>query len=359
MLIRLKHNPPRKICLLRLSALGDVCHTLALVRRLQDYWPQTGFTWLIGQNEHRLLKLADGVEFITVNKKSGLHGAWKLARDLTGREFDVSLHLQLALRASLYGTLIRAPMKLGFDRQRAREGQWLFTTHRIEPAPRCHVLDGLLGFADALGAPVTPLRWDLAPAPGDIQYAQNLISGDTKTLLISACSSHAARNWSAAHYAAVADYAVLRHNLRVILVGGPSAIERQMATQICSQARVDVIDQVGLDTLPQLLALMSRASVLLSPDSGPAHMATMVGLPVVGLYAATNPARSGPYRSLNYCVNRYPEAAAHFLGRKPEDLPWTTKIERPGVMDLITVGDVTERLDAVLEAGEIAKAGKK
>jgi heptosyltransferase I len=80
-------------------------------------------------------------------------------------------------------------------------------------------------------------------------------------------------------------------------------------------------------------------------------MATAVGTPVIGLYAATNPARSGPYYSRRWCVDRYDTAAHRFMGRPAAELPWTEKIEQPGVMDLITTADVMERLDALLAAG--------
>src|SRR6185503_19720284 len=110
-----------------------------------------------------------------------------------------------------------------------------------------------------------------------------------------------------------------------------------------------VINQIGKDTLPQLLALLERATVLVAPDSGPAHMATMVRTPVVGLYAATNPARSGPYLSRPWCVDAYPDAARRVRGRAPEQLPWTEKIEERGVMDLIKVAQVTAKLDQVLQ----------
>jgi heptosyltransferase I len=110
-----------------------------------------------------------------------------------------------------------------------------------------------------------------------------------------------------------------------------------------------VINQIGRDTLPQMLALLERAAVLVAPDSGPAHMAAMVRTPVVGLYAATNPARSGPYLSRPWCVNAYPEAARRFRGRPPERLPWTEKIEERGVMDLIKVEQVMAKLDQALQ----------
>jgi heptosyltransferase I len=136
--------------------------------------------------------------------------------------------------------------------------------------------------------------------------------------------------------------------MRVILAGGPTAEERAVGAAIERSVHVPIVNQIGRDTLPQMLALLSCATALLTPDSGPAHMATMVGIPVIGLYAATNPARSGPYLSRRWCVDAFPEAARRFRGRPPEQLPWTEKIEEPGVMDLIGVPQVTAKLDELL-----------
>jgi heptosyltransferase I len=169
-------------------------------------------------------------------------------------------------------------------------------------------------------------------------------------MLISPCSSHTARNWPADRYAAVADHAASMHGMRVVLVGGRSAGEARIGAAIIAAARAPLVNQIGKDTLPQLLGLMSRCAVLLSPDSGPAHMATMVGLPVIGLYAATRSARAGPYYSREWCVDRYDEASRKFYGKPAADIPWTTKIERPGVMELIAVDDVIAKLDALILA---------
>jgi len=136
--------------------------------------------------------------------------------------------------------------------------------------------------------------------------------------------------------------------MRVILCGGPGKLELQTGAAIEKAANTQVSNQIGRDTLPELLALLGRASVLLTPDSGPAHMATMVGTPVLGLYAATNPARSGPYLSRLWCVDAYPDAARRFRGRAPDKLPWTEKIEVRGVMDLISVERVAAKLDELL-----------
>jgi heptosyltransferase I len=213
------------------------------------------------------------------------------------------------------------------------------------------VLDSFFGFLAALGIEERLLRWDLPLPAGAQAYAQRLIPDAQPTLIVSPCSSHALRNWRPQRYAALAAHAAGRHGMRVILAGGPSELERQAGAQIEAASSVPLINQIGKDTLPELLALLARASVLVSPDSGPAHMATMVGTPVVGLYAATNPARSGPYLSGRWCVNAYPQAARVFRGVGPEVLPWTHKIEEPGVMDLIGVDEVTAKLDELLTAG--------
>jgi len=341
-------EPPRSVCILRLSAIGDACHVVPIVRTLQQAWPATQLSWIIGRSEARLMRLLDGVEFITVDKRASLAGLAALRRELAARRFEVLLDMQLALRASLVASCVPARVKLGFDRARAREAQWLFTNARIAPRTREHVLDSFFGFPAALGIAERLLRWDLQ-LPAEAQsYAARLVPDSQPTLVISPCSSHPLRNWRAARYAALAEHAVRRHHMRVILAGGPSESERRMGADIGHACQVPLTNQIGKDTLPELLALLARASVLLTPDSGPAHMATMVGTPVVGLYAATNPARSGPYLSGRWCVDAYPVAARTFRGCEPDELPWTHKIEEPGVMDLIKVDEVTAKLDELL-----------
>ncbi|MEJ0085456.1 MAG: glycosyltransferase family 9 protein [Pseudomonadota bacterium] len=347
---------PEKVCLLRLSAIGDTCHVVPLLRSLQDAWPRTRFTWVIGKLEAKLMSLIPDVELITVDKGAGFPAFGRLRTEMRRRgSFDLLLHLQLSIRASASAALIRAPVKLGFDKPRARELQWLFTNARIAQRRREHVLDSFLGFADTFSVPHKRVRWDIPLPAESLAYAEHLIPDSQPTLVISACSSHRARNWLPERYAAVADHAANKHGMRIVLCGGPSALEREMAQAIAKHATVPLVDQVGRDTLPQLLALLARATVLVTPDSGPAHMATMVDTPVIGLYAATNPARSGPYLSRRWCVDAYEAAARKFLGKSPDELPWTKKIELPGVMELIEVAAVTAKLDELLALGEEAR----
>jgi heptosyltransferase I len=341
-------KPPRDVCILRLSAIGDVCHVLPVLRTLQQAWPKCRFTWVIGKVEAKLVGLIPEVEFITFDKRHSLRDLSTFRTSIREQRFDLLLHMQLALRASFLSSYVRSPIKLGFDRARARELQWLFTTHRIAPRDREHVMDSFFGFAEALGVHDRVLRWDI-PMPGDARhYAAQIINDQRPTLVISPCSSHARRNWRAEYYAEVADHAATAHGMRVVVAGGPSKIERKMGQEIERRVRQPVINTIGRDTLPQLLALLQRSDVLISPDSGPVHMATAVGLPVIGLYAATNAERSGPYLSRSWCVNKYDEAARKYLGRPANEIPWTTKIEKAGVMDLITPADVIRKLDKLM-----------
>jgi heptosyltransferase I len=343
--------PPASVCLLRLSALGDVCHAIALLRALQRAWPETRFTWIVGKAEAKLLALVDGVEVIPFEKGGGAPALRELGSRLGPRRFDLLLMLQPALRASLLSMLIPARAKLGFDRARAREGQWLFASARIAARERQHVLDAALEFAAACGVADLAPRWDLA-LPADARaYAQRLIpDGAPPTLAISPCSSVHARDWLPGRYAAVADHAQERHGMRVILCGGPTPEERAIGDSIVRAAKRPLVDQIGKDTLPGFVALLARATLLLCPDSGPAHLATAVGTPVVGLHATSNPARTGAYFSRAWAVDRFADAARRFRHRSVDELPWHQRIEEPGVMELISVADVTAKLDALLAA---------
>ena len=341
---------PRSLCLLRLSALGDATHALALVRALQRAKPDLAITWIIGKGEAKLLEGLEGVEFIVFDKKAGLAGLRDLRRRLAGRRFDVLLHLQLALRAGLASTLVRADRRIGFDRERSKEGHSLFINERIAPAGH-HVLDAFLQFLAPLGIAPGPVEWRMPVPEAAHAWAAQQLPGDQPTLLVSPCSSHPLRNWRAERYAAVADHAAAR-GWRVVLCGGRSQLERDTADAILAAMSAPALDLVGKDTLKQLLALLARASLVLTPDSGPTHLANAMGTAVLGLHACTDARRSGPYSDIRWCVNHYAEAVSRFLKIAPEDLRWGRRVEFPGVMDLVTVAEVVDRFDAYAAAAD-------
>ncbi|MDT8319486.1 MAG: glycosyltransferase family 9 protein [Xanthomonadales bacterium] len=339
-------QPPEQICILRLSALGDATHVVPVVRALQDQWPATGISWIIGKLEHQLLRGLEGVEFVEFDKRGGWAAIRELRNHLSGRRFDVLLHMQVSARANLLSKMVRAPVRLGWDPGRARDFHQMFVRQHIAAMPFQHQVEGFLEFPRALGIAVARPRWDLPVSAAAEQWAQARLPSDRPVLLISPCSSHPLRNWRAEYYAAIADYAAAEMGMQPVLSGGPGELERQVGQDIEVYMESPCLNLIGKDTLEQSKALLKRADLLISPDSGPAHIASALATPVIGLYAATWSKRSGPYNSLELCVDRFEEAARKYRQRKASDLRWGTRIEVPGVMDLIRPADVIERLQA-------------
>ena len=340
---------PTSLCLLRTSAIGDVTHVVPLVRTLQQAWPQVALTWVVGKLERKLVGDLPGVDFVTFDKAAGWAGMRAVRDALRGRRFDALLQMQVAMRSNLLSLGIHARRRIGYDHARSRDLHGLVINERIPARRGEHVLDAIGSFCEPLGLQQREVRWDI-PVPDEARdWAAAQLPGDTPTLLVSPSSSHALRNWRPERYAAVMDHAAAR-GWRVALVGGPSPAERAMADAVLAAARHAPLDLTGKDTLKRLLALLGRAQLLLTPDSGPMHMANAVGTRVLGLHAASNPDRSGPYSDRRWCVNKYDEAARTYLGKPASELAWGRKIEKPGVMDLITVDDVIERYEAAAHA---------
>lgn len=344
---------PKRLCLLRLSALGDVTHVVPVVRTLQQVWPQTQLTWIIGRTEAHLVGDLPGVEFVVFDKGRGAGAYRQLRSAMRGRRFDVLLQMQVALRANLAGALVPADTRVGFDRARSRDGHGLFVRQRIAPQPRPHVIDGFFGFLEALGIDERVWGWDLPIPPDAKVFAETQLAGERPWLAINPCTSARVnnwRNWSAERYAAVADYAAEQHGLRVVLTGGPAAAERDMAATIRARARHELLDLVGATSPKQLLAVLARARAAIAPDTGPAHIATAAKTPVIGLYATSNPDRTGPARWREWTINRYPEAVQAEYGAGVEASRWGKRVRDPRAMQRITVADVTNRLDALFAA---------
>lgn len=337
-------DPPENLAILRLSALGDATHVVPLVRTLQRHWPRTRLTWIIGKGERLLLDGLEGVEFIVYDKQTGWRGMRELWQRLAERRLDVLLQMQLAARANALAFGIDAPLKIGYDRARSKEGHGLVITRRIPPGGT-HVLDVLGRFALPLGLEQTRVEWRLPIPQAARDWAAEQLPGDAPILVISPCSSHPLRNWSPERHALVADHAARRHGYRIVLCGGRSELERRTADAVIAAMQEPVIDLVGRDTLKQLMALLERADILLSPDSGPMHIANAVGTKVVGLHACTDAERSGPYSDRRFCINHYDRAARKFLGKPAAALRWGKRVEFPGVMDLIQVDEVIDCID--------------
>lgn len=342
---------PKSLCILRLSAVGDICHTVPVVRSIQRQWPETAITWIIGKLEASLVGDIPGIEFIIFDKSRGWRAYADLRRQLKGRHFDALLQMQISIRSSIASLLIPAHIKLGFDKARAKDYQWLFTNARISAKDRQHVMDGLFGFAEAIGVTDIEPHWDIPLSADALDFVSQQLPIDKPVLAISPCSSNRARNWrnwSAEGYAQVADYAAEQHGVQVVLTGGPSQLEKDYGEKISALAKHAPINLIGQTNLKQLLAIIQRAGAIITPDSGPAHMATTVGTPVIGLYVTSNPDRSGPYSSAQWVVNKYPEALQAEMGKTVQEVSWGQRVRSADAMGRISVEDVVEKLNTLL-----------
>ncbi len=345
-----KQSPPESICVIRLSSIGDTCHALAVIRAIQDAWPETRITWIIGKTEAGLMADIPDIEFIIFDKSKGRAAYADIRSQLQGRRFDAALCMHASMRANWLSRMINTAYRIGFDYKRARDFQWLFTNRRIKAVAGEHVLDAMMGFAREIGVPRRELRWDIPLGKAHEDFADQYRVAGKPLLLISPCSSQRARNfrnWSAENYAAAANYAQQKYGCKIILTGGNSALEQEYGTTISGLCGPDLDNLIGKTSLKQLLALIKVSAAVVCPDSGPAHMATAAGVPVIGLYATSNPDRTGPYLSRDLTVDSYPDAVGRYLGKKVEEIRWGERVRDRGAMGLIRLASVNQRIDTV------------
>lgn len=335
---------PKSICLLRLSAIGDVCHAVAMVQAIQKQWPTTKITWIMGKIEAQLLHDLPGVEVIIFDKKTGYKGMKAIWKQLSGVKFDALLHMQLAIRASALTIGIKAKYKIGFNRKRAKEGQWLFTNKKISDSASQHVLDSFFEFAYFLGIKKTTPTWNIPLAHLDIEFAEN-ISVDNKPLfVISPAASKDERNWLVERYAAVADHAV-QQGFQVVLCGSPAPRELKLGEQIAQHMHSEATNLIGKTSLKQLTATLKQATLVLAPDSGPAHIATTQGTPVIGLYGHSNPNRTRPYLSAGSVVSVYEQHVQEQHGKPLSELAWSARAKGEHIMADISTEQVIEQFN--------------
>ncbi len=343
---------PKSLCIFRLSAIGDVTHILPIIHTLKKVWPQIRITWVIGKLEYQLVKSLPDVEFIQFDKSAGWRAYAQLRRQLKGRRFDVLLMMQAALRASIASLFISARYKLGFDRARAVDYQWLFSNVKIQGDPRVHVLDGFFQFLESIGIQQRCMDWQLPIAEKDLKFVKENC-GQKEYVVINPCSSARKnnwRNWSESRYAEVIDY-LYSKQFNVVLSGGPSTQEKDFANSIVQRCKTKPINLASKTSLGELLALLQNARFVIAPDTGPAHMATVVDTPVMGLYASSNPQRTGPYKSLSCTVNRYTHALKQYNGKSINEASWGERVRDPQVMALITVEDVKQKIELITGSG--------
>ena len=334
--------------------MGDITHALPVLRTLQKNWPNTSITWIIGKTEYQLVKEIEDVEFIIFDKSQGLASYSKLRKQLKGRHFDILLHMQLSLRASAISFFVPADIKLGFDKERAKDMQWLFSNQKIRPfSTRQHVVDSFMEFTAHFGL-ISEIKWALPVSDTARESLKHKLdkNDQNKLLVINPCAvakSRDWRDWTIEGYAAVADYASEELGMKVILCGGSSTREQNVAVTIFSLCKEKPTNLVGQTSIAEMVALLDMADVVIAPDTGPTHIANALNTPVIGLYAATNPQRAGPYRFQKLVVNHYTQALETYYSLSVGDAPWGQRIQNAECMAMIKTDEVIKKLRKVIE----------
>jgi heptosyltransferase I len=336
----------KSICIVRLSALGDVLMLVPLVRTLQSAFPEATITWVISKPAYYLVEGLSGVEFIVIKKPRSIADFYRFKGRMSGAHFDVLLATQASFRANLLYPLISATRKIGYDRLRAKDGHGWFIREAITPG--CdHTLEGFLKFATALGVRAQKIQWDLNLTQEDRAFTQFILPVNRKLIVVvNPAASKPERSWLVGRYIAVIQYLQTVWNATVVLTGGPSDYDRQLGKKIT--AGVEVIDVIGQTKPKQLLALIQMADLMICPDTGPSHMAVAVGTPVVALHAVTSSAVSGPYTWRHWAVDFYPIAVEKFLKKTWPNQPWGMHAHSADAMALVSLEAVKARLDEVI-----------
>jgi heptosyltransferase I len=198
-----------------------------------------------------------------------------------------------------------------------------------------------------LGVAIQAPSWQVSLSPADQQTAKQLLGGSGKHIVICPAASKAYKNWTLQGYAGIAQYA-LEQGYQVSLIGSPASNEVALSEQVNQACQGKLNNLCGKTSLSQLWALIAQADLLISPDTGPAHMAVAVNTPVLGLYAHHNPQRTGPYHYRNYVVSVWQQLIEQEQGKPAEQLSWRSRVKDPKAMQHIT-------LDAVIEMFELIK----
>ncbi|RJP89129.1 MAG: lipopolysaccharide heptosyltransferase family protein [Desulfobacteraceae bacterium] len=334
----------QKICMIRTGALGDIVHALALVNGLRKGYPDAQITWVLQNLPYDMVKHQKNIDrFITFDRNADLKSWFELFGRLRKESFDLLIIPHVSAKASLLALFIRSGNKLGFDFKRSRELHWLVTNRRIPAAPVSHMQDQYFEFLDYLEIKDYPKESIFTFTDEERAWQRAFFDRFHRPVIgFVLASSNPEKDWAVANYAQVADYVDKVLNMQPLLIGGPSQMEKELAEDICRLCQKKptlALEKPIRNTMLQI----GGCRMIISPDTGPLHMAVAMNVPTIGLYGFTDPRRCGPYRKYHdLLIDMYNDPGQ-------EDAP-ITRITRPGRMARITPEAVIEKIEHGLKA---------
>lgn len=320
-----------------MSAVGDAVHVLPVINALKRANPTTHITWILQPVPAALVRGHRSVdEIIVFDRTRGLMAFAGAAAQLANRRFDLVINLQVYFKAGIVTGFTHAPVKLGFDRARARDLNWLFTNRKIAPSPIQHVQDQYFEFLTVLGVSPQPVEWDLGPWPQEREWQRNFVASSNRPIAsIVVATSKPEKDWFPERWAEVSSALHEDFGMQVVLIGGRSARELAAERVVMERAKHKPRSQLG-SGLRNLVSILDASALVLSPDTGPMHMSVALNRPVISLMGYTNPKRTGPYR-------RFQDLIIDAYGEPGEDYPITME-NRAGRMNRIETRQVLEKV---------------
>jgi heptosyltransferase I len=340
-MIRLRQVVPlgrgNRICMVLLTGIGDVVHGLPIANALKAHDPTCHITWVVEPTPSEVLRHHPAVDEVLVyEKRRGWRGVRDLRRRMKERRFDVTLNFHIYFKSIWPTVFSRADRRIGFGRDRSRDGVWLTLNEPLPANPRAHTQDMFLEFLDYLGVPHEPLVWNLT-LTAEEQAAQQAFLAQFDGRPVAAvvpASAMPKKDWTAEGFAAVVDALAADFGFRVMLVGGPSDYEATLARDITARCAHPPVLALG-DSVRRMMALIAGSDLVVAPDTGPAHIARAAAVPVVGLFGHTNPWRVGPYRAFeDLWVDAYTD-----FGQPPDP---SCAVPKLGRMQQISAAQVIE-----------------
>ncbi|MCX5906622.1 MAG: lipopolysaccharide heptosyltransferase I [Deltaproteobacteria bacterium] len=306
---------PRRILIVKLSAIGDVIQTLPMVEALKEHFPDARIDWVVEEEASDLITGHPALERVIVSRRKSWQkqflgkGIWRVTlremrkffRDLRSCEYDWIIDNHGILKSGLLVFLSRGKRKIGFQASPgiADEGNYLFTNERY-PAPDIerHALDRYLNLVAQLGVPVNQRTLAFPVSAAARENGQKILADRNflahPLVVIHPLAQWATKNWPQENFARLADALVAR-GIGVVFTG--SGQDREALEEIGKllNSREKVLNLAGCTTLRELAGIFSLAELVLTTDTGPMHLAAAVQVPVVALFGPTAPWRTGPY----------------------------------------------------------------
>jgi heptosyltransferase I len=331
-----------------LSAVGDAVHVLPVVNAIKRGDPLAHITWVLQPGPATLVDGHPAVDsIIRFDRSRGWRAFTDVRRAFRDREFDVVLALQDYLKAGILTAMAPAPLRLGYDRARARDANWLFTNRRILPHEPQHIQDEYLEFVSALGIEPTSVEWNIGPWSNERAWQREFVAQfDRPIVSLVIGTSRPQKDWIAERWGELADALSGRYGLQPVLVGGRSPREEATERVMLERTRHKPVSALNSGLRP-LVSILDASALVISLDTGPLHVAVALERPVISLLGFSNPLRTGPYRA-------YQDLVVNAYGNEWNGAHLATD-RRTDRMATIRVADVLEKVATWKERYAVAR----